>query len=155
MVRIDMRNTVTAPSASRNYRHATRYCGSERGGIRQNTCARIRIGAAADEVEKASPYLMTCSAGFRRGLVDGRARQESYLPDAIVIMTSNLGSERFKKFEKPLGFGTKTASDFRIVKNEVMKAAETRFSPEFRNASMRSLVCAVDDGRSTADCRAL
>ena len=48
-------------------------------------------------------------------------------------MTSNLGSDNFKKFEKPLGFGTKTASDFRAVKNEVMKAAEQRFSPEFRN----------------------
>jgi ATP-dependent Clp protease ATP-binding subunit ClpA len=32
-----------------------------------------------------------------------------------------------------LGFGTKTASDFRAVKNEVMKASEQRFSPEFRN----------------------
>jgi ATP-dependent Clp protease ATP-binding subunit ClpA len=48
-------------------------------------------------------------------------------------MTSNLGSESFKRFEKPLGFGTKTAADFRQVKNEVMKAAEQRFSPEFRN----------------------
>ena len=48
-------------------------------------------------------------------------------------MTSNLGSESFKKFEKPLGFGTKTTSDFRQVKKEVLKAAETRFSPEFRN----------------------
>jgi ATP-dependent Clp protease ATP-binding subunit ClpA len=55
------------------------------------------------------------------------------LSDAIIIMTSNLGSESFKRFEKPLGFGTKTASDFRAVKNEVMKASEQRFSPEFRN----------------------
>src|SRR5438477_56033 len=50
-----------------------------------------------------------------------------------VIMTSNLGSDNFKKFEKPLGFGTKTAGDFRAIKNEVLKAAEQRFSPEFRN----------------------
>jgi ATP-dependent Clp protease ATP-binding subunit ClpA len=55
------------------------------------------------------------------------------LSDAIIIMTSNLGSENFKKFEKPLGFGVKTAADFRAVKNEVMKASEQRFSPEFRN----------------------
>jgi len=48
-------------------------------------------------------------------------------------MTSNLGSDNFKKFEKPLGFGTKTAGDFRAIKNEVLKAAEQRFSPEFRN----------------------
>jgi ATP-dependent Clp protease ATP-binding subunit ClpA len=65
-------------------------------------------------------------------LTDGRGKKV-YLSDAIVIMTSNLGSDSFKRFEKPLGFGTKTASDFRAVKNEVMKAAEQRFSPEFRN----------------------
>src|SRR4029434_6776777 len=65
-------------------------------------------------------------------LTDGRGRRV-YLSDAIVIMTSNLGSDNFKKFEKPLGFGTKTASDFRAIKNEVLKAAEQRFSPEFRH----------------------
>jgi ATP-dependent Clp protease ATP-binding subunit ClpA len=65
-------------------------------------------------------------------LTDGRGRRV-YLSDAIVIMTSNLGSENFKKFEKPLGFGTKTAGDFRAIKNEVLKASEQRFSPEFRN----------------------
>src|SRR5437762_5570150 len=71
--------------------------------------------------------------GFDEGwLTDGRGRRV-YLSDAIVIMTSNLGSDNFKKFEKPLGFGTKTASDFRAIKNEVLKAAEQRFSPEFRN----------------------
>ena len=38
-----------------------------------------------------------------------------------------------KKYEKPLGFGQKTLGDVRAIKNEVMKAAEVRFSPEFRN----------------------
>src|SRR6478609_1088557 len=109
--------------------------GSERGGIlteqlRENPYTVLLL----DEVEKAAPYLMNLFLqAFDEGwLTDGRGRRV-YLSDAIVIMTSNLGSESFKKFEKPLGFGTKTASDFRIVKNEVMKAAETRFSPEFRN----------------------
>jgi len=48
-------------------------------------------------------------------------------------MTSNLGSENFKKFEKPLGFGQKTLGDVREIKGAVMKTAEQRFSPEFRN----------------------
>ena len=109
--------------------------GSERGGIlteqlRENPYTVLLL----DEVEKASPYLMNLFLqAFDEGwLTDGRGKKV-YLSDAIVIMTSNLGSESFKKFERPLGFGTKTASDFRIVKNEVMKAAEQRFSPEFRN----------------------
>jgi ATP-dependent Clp protease ATP-binding subunit ClpC len=65
-------------------------------------------------------------------MTDGRGKKV-YLSDAIVIMTSNLGSESFKKFEKPLGFGQKTLGDVRAIKNEVLKAAEQRFSPEFRN----------------------
>lgn len=109
--------------------------GSERGGIlteqlRENPYTVLLL----DEVEKASPYLMNIFLqAFDEGwLTDGRGRRV-YLSDAIVIMTSNLGSDSFKKFEKPLGFGTKTTSDFRQIKNDVMKAAETRFSPEFRN----------------------
>jgi ATP-dependent Clp protease ATP-binding subunit ClpA len=109
--------------------------GSERGGIlteqlRENPYTVLLL----DEVEKASPYLMNLFLqAFDEGwLTDGRGKKV-YLSDAIIIMTSNLGSENFKKYEKPLGFGTKTASDFRAVKNEVMKASEQRFSPEFRN----------------------
>jgi ATP-dependent Clp protease ATP-binding subunit ClpA len=109
--------------------------GSERGGIlteqlKENPYTVLLL----DEVEKASPYLMNLFLqAFDEGwLTDGRGRRV-YLSDAIVIMTSNLGSESFKKYEKPLGFGTKTAGDFRAVNKEVMKAAEMRFSPEFRN----------------------
>ena len=109
--------------------------GSERGGIlteqlRENPYTVLLL----DEVEKASPYLMNLFLqAFDEGwMTDGRGKKV-YLSDAIVIMTSNLGSESFKKYEKPLGFGQKTLGDVRAIKNEVMKAAETRFSPEFRN----------------------
>ncbi|HEX8649865.1 MAG TPA: ATP-dependent Clp protease ATP-binding subunit [Pyrinomonadaceae bacterium] len=109
--------------------------GSERGGIlteqlRENPYTVLLL----DEVEKASPYLMNLFLqAFDEGwMTDGRGKKV-YLSDAIVIMTSNLGSESFKKYEKPLGFGQKTLGDMRAIKNEVMKAAETRFSPEFRN----------------------
>src|SRR5467141_934974 len=130
--------------------------GSERGGIlteqlRENPYTVLLL----DEVEKASPYLMNLFLqAFDEGwLTDGRGKKV-YLSDAIVIMTSNLGSESFKKFEKPLGFGTKTASDFRIVKNEVMKAAEQRFSPEFRNRIDEIIVFApltMDEVRQIAE----
>jgi ATP-dependent Clp protease ATP-binding subunit ClpC len=109
--------------------------GSERGGIlteqlRENPYTVLLL----DEVEKASPYLMNIFLqAFDEGwLTDGRGKKV-YLSDAIVIMTSNLGSENFKKYEKPLGFGTKSLGDVKAIKGDVMKAAETRFSPEFRN----------------------
>ena len=109
--------------------------GSERGGIlteqlRDNPYTVLLL----DEVEKASPYLMNLFLqAFDEGwMTDGRGKKV-YLSDAIVIMTSNLGSESFKKYEKPLGFGMKSLGDVTAIKSEVMKAAETRFSPEFRN----------------------
>ena len=109
--------------------------GSERGGIlteqlRENPYTVLLF----DEVEKANPYLMNIFLqAFDEGwLTDGRGKKV-YLSDAIVIMTSNLGSESFKKYEKPLGFGTKSLGEIKQIKGEVMKAAEQRFSPEFRN----------------------
>ncbi len=109
--------------------------GSERGGIlteqlRENPYTVLLL----DEVEKANPYLMNIFLqAFDEGwLTDGRGKKV-YLSDAIVIMTSNLGSENFKKYEKPLGFGMKSLGDMKEIKGDVMKAAENRFSPEFRN----------------------
>jgi ATP-dependent Clp protease ATP-binding subunit ClpA len=109
--------------------------GSERGGIlteqlRENPYTVLLL----DEVEKASPFLMNIFLqAFDEGwLTDGRGKKV-YLSDAIVIMTSNLGSENFKKYEKPLGFGMKSLGDMKAIKGDVMKAAENRFSAEFRN----------------------
>ena len=109
--------------------------GSERGGIlteqlRDNPNTVLLL----DEVEKANPYLMNIFLqAFDEGwITDGRGKKV-YLSDAIVIMTSNLGSESFKKYEKPLGFGMKSLGDVMAIKGDVMKAAEQRFTPEFRN----------------------
>ena len=109
--------------------------GSERGGLlteqlRDNPYTVLLL----DEVEKASPYLMNIFLqAFDEGwITDGRGKKV-YLSDAIVIMTSNLGSENFKKYEKPLGFGQKSLGEMKNIRQDVMKAAETRFTPEFRN----------------------
>ena len=109
--------------------------GSERGGIlteqlRDNPYTVLLL----DEVEKASPYLMNIFLqAFDEGwITDGRGKKV-YLSDAIVIMTSNLGSNNFKKYEKPLGFGQKSLGDMKQIRGDVMRAAEERFSPEFRN----------------------
>lgn len=109
--------------------------GSERGGIlterlRDNPYTVLLL----DEIEKASPYLLNLFLqAFDEGwLTDGRGKKV-FLSDAIIIMTSNLGSDNYKKYMKPLGFGTKTRTEVEQIKREVVKAAESRFSPEFRN----------------------
>src|SRR5207244_4092049 len=108
--------------------------GSERGGIlteqlRENPYTVLLL----DEVEKASPYLMNLFLqGFDEGwLTDGRGKRV-YLSDAIVIMTSNVGSEYFRKLTSPLGFHSGQIP-VEQVQGEVNRELERKFSPEFRN----------------------
>ncbi|HEX9005455.1 MAG TPA: ATP-dependent Clp protease ATP-binding subunit, partial [Blastocatellia bacterium] len=136
MVRIDMSEYQDGTVAIEKLIGMPRgIVGSERGGIltermRENPYTVLLL----DEVEKASPYLLNLFLqAFDEGwLTDGRGKKV-YLSDAIIIMTSNLGSENFRKYMKPLGFGSKTNADVEEVKRAVLGAAETRFSPEFRN----------------------
>jgi len=86
-----------------------------------------------DEIEKASPTVLNVFLqAFDEGwLTDGRGKRV-YLSDAIVIMTSNIGSELFRKLTNPLGFlGQRTEVD--RVQSEVRRELERRLSPEFRN----------------------
>jgi ATP-dependent Clp protease ATP-binding subunit ClpC len=86
-----------------------------------------------DEVEKASPSLLNLFLqAFDEGwMTDGRGKRV-YLSDAVVIMTSNLGSENFRKLTSPLGFLSRSVG-IEQVQGEVMRELERRFAPEFRN----------------------
>ena len=132
--------------------------GSERGGIlteqlRENPYTVLLL----DEVEKASPYLMNLFLqAFDEGwLTDGRGKKV-YLSDAIVIMTSNLGSDNFKKFEKPLGFGHEDATD---VAADQERSDESGREPVLAGVSQSHrrdrCLLAADDGRSEQIARAL
>jgi ATP-dependent Clp protease ATP-binding subunit ClpC len=108
--------------------------GSERGGVLTNRLRDQPYSVVLlDEVEKASPSLLNLFLqAFDEGwLTDGRGKRV-YLSDAIVIMTSNLGSEHFRRLTSPLGFGAARA-DVAQVEGDVMRELERRFPPEFRN----------------------
>jgi ATP-dependent Clp protease ATP-binding subunit ClpA len=108
--------------------------GSSRGGVltnqlRDNPCSVVLL----DEIEKASPSLLNVFLqAFDEGwLTDGRGKRV-YLSDAIVIMTSNAGSEHFRKLQSPLVFASgQTAVE--SVQADINKELERRFPPEFRN----------------------
>ncbi|MBW2183828.1 MAG: ATP-dependent Clp protease ATP-binding subunit, partial [Deltaproteobacteria bacterium] len=80
--------------------------GSERGGVLTN---QIRDNpytvVLLDEVEKANSYVLNLFLQvFDEGwLTDGRGKRV-YFSDAVIIMTSNLGSDEFKHLTKPMGF---------------------------------------------------
>src|SRR5258708_6397034 len=108
--------------------------GSERGGVltnqlRDNPYTVILL----DEVEKASPstlnlFLQAFDEGW---MTDGRGKRV-YLSDAVVIMTSNLGAENFRKLTSPLGFLNRTAG-IEQVEGEDMRELALRLPPAFRN----------------------
>jgi ATP-dependent Clp protease ATP-binding subunit ClpA len=108
--------------------------GSERGGILTNQLKDNPYTVVLlDEVEKASPNILHLFLqAFDEGwLTDGRGKRV-YLSDAIIIMTSNLGSENFRKLTSPLGFLNQVVG-VEQVQGEVMRELERRFPPEFRN----------------------
>jgi ATP-dependent Clp protease ATP-binding subunit ClpA len=108
--------------------------GSERGGILTNQLKDNPYTVVLlDEVEKASPNLLNLFLqAFDEGwITDGRGKRV-YLSDAVVIMTSNIGAENFRKLTSPLGFLNKTVG-MDQVQGEVMRELERRFPPEFRN----------------------
>jgi ATP-dependent Clp protease ATP-binding subunit ClpA len=108
--------------------------GSERGGVLTNQLKDNPYSVVLlDEVEKASPGMLNLFLqAFDEGwITDGRGKRV-YLSDAIVIMTSNIGSEFFRKLTNPLGFLSKQVG-VEQIKGEVMREVERRFSPEFRN----------------------
>ena len=109
--------------------------GSERGGVLTNQLRDNPYSVVLlDEVEKASPNLLNLFLqAFDEGWVtDGRGKRV-YLSDAIVIMTSNLGAEHFRRLTSPLGFRAGQRSAMQDVRTEVMRELERRFPPEFRN----------------------
>ena len=108
--------------------------GSERGGILTNQlkdspCSVVLL----DEIEKASPSVLNLFLqAFDEGwITDGRGKRV-YLSDAIVIMTSNVGSEHFSTLTSPMGFRSGPVKADQIM-TDVNRELERRFPPEFRN----------------------
>jgi ATP-dependent Clp protease ATP-binding subunit ClpA len=108
--------------------------GSERGGVLTNQLKdNPYCVVLLDEVEKASPntlnlFLQAFDEGW---MTDGRGKRV-YLSDAVIIMTSNIGAEHFRKLTSPLGFRQRNVGAEQ-VEGEVMRELERRFPPEFRN----------------------
>ncbi len=135
MVRVDMSEYQDGSAAVDKLIGMPRgIVGSERGGIltnqlRDNPYTVLLL----DEVEKASPHLLNLFLqAFDEGwLTDGRGKRV-YLSDAVVILTSNIGSELFRKLTSPLGF-LKQQVGVEQVQGEILRELERRFPPEFRN----------------------
>jgi ATP-dependent Clp protease ATP-binding subunit ClpA len=108
--------------------------GSQRGGTFTNQIADNPYTVVLlDEIEKASPSVLNLFLqAFDEGwITDGRGRRV-YLSDALVIMTSNVGSGHFRRMTNPMGFLSHESS-IAQVRADVRREIERRFAPEFLN----------------------
>jgi ATP-dependent Clp protease ATP-binding subunit ClpA len=134
MIRVDMSEYQDVVSVDKLIGMPRGIVGSERGGVLTNQLKDSPYSVVLlDEVEKASPAMLNVFLqAFDEGwITDGRGKRV-YLSDAIVIMTSNVGSECFRRLSSPLGFYSKQVS-VEQVHGEITRELERRFSPEFRN----------------------
>ncbi|MEK6758662.1 MAG: ATP-dependent Clp protease ATP-binding subunit [Deltaproteobacteria bacterium] len=109
--------------------------GSERGGLLSNPVRENPYSVVLlDEIEKAHPFVLNLFLQvFDEGwLTDGRGKR-IYFSDTVIIMTSNLGAEVFKKFVKPMGFMPEGAGNTNDYKKAILKDVENSLSPEFIN----------------------
>jgi ATP-dependent Clp protease ATP-binding subunit ClpC len=135
MIRIDMSEYQEGTSGVDKLIGSARgIVGSDRGGVLTNQLRDNPYSVVLlDEIEKASPSILNLFLqAFDEGwITDGRGRRV-FLSDAVVIMTSNLGAEHFRRLENPLGFRNAEVG-LDEVRGHVMRELERRLSPEFRN----------------------
>jgi ATP-dependent Clp protease ATP-binding subunit ClpA len=134
MIRIDMSEYQDASSVDKLIGMPRGIVDSRRGGVLTNQLRDSPYTVILlDEVEKANPSVLNLFLqAFDEGwLTDGRGKRV-YLSDAIVIMTSNVGSGHFRKLRNPLGFLSSEVAVER-VESEIRRDVERRFSPEFLN----------------------
>ncbi len=127
MVRIDMSEFMEKHSVARLIGAPPGYVGYEEGGYLTEAVRRRPYSVILlDEVEKAHPdvfniLLQVLDDGR---LTDGHGRTVDFR-NAVVVMTSNLGSDRIQELA--------TANDYGRMKQAVMDVVSHHFRPEFIN----------------------
>ncbi|HEY4440776.1 MAG TPA: ATP-dependent chaperone ClpB [Candidatus Elarobacter sp.] len=129
LIRIDMSEYGEKHSVARLVGAPPGYVGYEEGGQLTEAVRRRPFSVVLfDEVEKAAPdvfnvFLQILDDGR---LTDGQGRTVDFR-NTILIMTSNIGSERI------LGFRSGSETDYALMRATVLDELRQRFRPEFLN----------------------
>ncbi len=134
MVRIDMSEYQERHTVSRLVGAPPGYVGYEEGGQLTEAVRRRPYSVVLlDEIEKAHPEVFNI---LLQMLDDGRLTDNqgrtSDFKNAIVIMTSNLGSEIIRDRMEALGEDMGSAAE-ESIKNEVLELLKKKLRPEFLN----------------------
>jgi len=137
LVRIDMSEYMEKFAVSRLIGAPPGYVGYEEGGqLTEKIRRRPYSIVLLDEIEKAHPdvfhlLLQVLDDGL---LTDSFGRRVDF-KNAIVIMTSNIGSRQLKDFGQGVGFATaaKQAASSDHARSVIENALKKSFAPEFLN----------------------
>lgn len=137
LVRIDMSEYMEKFAVSRLIGAPPGYVGYEEGGqLTEKIRRRPYSIVLLDEIEKAHPdvfhlLLQVLDDGL---LTDSFGRRVDF-KNAIVIMTSNIGSRQLKDFGQGVGFSTaaKQAASSDHARSVIENALKKSFAPEFLN----------------------
>jgi ATP-dependent Clp protease ATP-binding subunit ClpB len=129
MVRIDMSEYMEKHAVARLIGAPPGYVGYEEGGQLTEAVRRRPYSVILfDEIEKAHPDVFNILLQLLDDgrLTDSQGRTVDFR-NAVVIMTSNVGSQRI------LEFGQDEAESWREIETEVLQALREVFKPEFLN----------------------
>ncbi|MBW3660888.1 MAG: ATP-dependent chaperone ClpB [Gemmatimonadetes bacterium] len=124
MVRIDMSEYMERHAVARLIGAPPGYVGYEEGGqLTERVRRRPYSVVLLDEIEKAHPEVFNILLQVLDDgrLTDGRGRTVDFT-NAVVIMTSNVGSQHIGEETDPV-----------LIETKVMDALRSRFRPEFLN----------------------
>ncbi len=135
LIRLDMSEYMEKHTTSRMLGSPPGYVGYEEGGqLTEQIRRRPYSVILFDEIEKAHPEVFNVLLQIMEDgrLTDAKGRVASF-KNAIVIMTSNVGSQFIAEMN-PLGFLTERKEDKKnAVQDKVMSALKEEFRPEFLN----------------------
>lgn len=135
VVRVDMSEYMERHSISKLIGSPPGYVGyDEAGQLTEMIRHRPYAVVLFDEVEKAHPEIfnMLLQVIDEGRLTDGKGRIVNF-KNAIIILTSNIGSQFIEKMEA-IGFSNNSAvQDYDQIKEKVLEALKEHFRPEFIN----------------------
>jgi ATP-dependent Clp protease ATP-binding subunit ClpC len=137
LIRIDMSEYMEKFAISRLVGAPPGYVGYEEGGQLTEKVRRKPYSVVLlDEIEKAHPdvFNLLLQALDDGHMTDSLGRKVDF-KNALIIMTSNIGSRQLKDFGTGVGFGTKTRQDSteELAKGVIESALKKAFAPEFLN----------------------
>jgi ATP-dependent Clp protease ATP-binding subunit ClpB len=135
LIRVDMSEYMEKHSVSKLIGSPPGYVGhDEAGQLTEAVRHRPYAVVLFDEIEKAHPevFNMLLQVIDEGRLTDGKGRVVNF-KNAIIILTSNIGSQFVEKMES-IGFTNNTSKeDYGLMKEKVMEALKENFRPEFIN----------------------